>query len=193
MNHYRFSISWSRILSDGSLASRNQAGIEYYNQLIDSLLQNGIEPIVTMFHFDLPQTIQNLGGFTNAVVVDYFEAYADLLFRLYGDRVKSWITINEPLVYCTMNFAAGYLVPTVEPVPGVGEYLCGHNALKAHAIAYRLYQKEYCHRFKGKVGISLNSYYFYSDTNDEYAVKRGLDFQVNGFKSMFDFILISFA
>lgn len=186
MSQYRFSISWSRILPDGSLANINRPGIAYYDKLINSLLQNGIEPIATIFHFDLPQTIQNMGGFTNDVVVGYFEAYADLVFRLFGDRVKTWITINEPLVYCILNYGIGYLAPTIEPVAGVGEYLCGHNVLKAHATAYRLYHKRYVHRIKGKIGISLNSYYFYSNTNDELAVKRGLEFQVICFQFMVD-------
>lgn len=187
MSQYRF--SWSRVLPDGNLAKINRAGIAYYDKLINSLLQNGIEPIATMFHFDLPQTIQNLGGFTNDVVVDYFEAYADLVFSSFGDRVKTWITINEPLVYCTLNYGTGYLAPTIEPVAGVGEYLCGHNVLKAHATAYRLYHKQYAHRFKGKIGISLNSYFFYFDINDEYAVKRGLEFQV----ICFQFVCLNFS
>lgn len=179
LNHYRFSISWSRILPDGSLAHPNPAGIAYYNKLINALLENGIEPVVTMFHFDLPMTLSNLGGFTNEVVVDYFEAYADLLYSLYGDRVKMWITINEPLMFCTsFHGATRYFAPTVEPMGGVSEYLCGHNVLKAHAVAYRLYEKEYFSRFRGKVGISLNTHYFYSRTDDERTVERAIDFQV---------------
>lgn len=179
LNHYRFSISWSRILPDGSLANQNPVGIAYYNKLIDSLLENGIEPVATMFHFDLPMPLSNLGGFTNEVIVDYFEAYADLLYSLYGDRVKRWITINEPLMFCTSFYGARrYFAPTIEPVGGVSEYLCGHNVLKAHAVAYRLYEKEYFSRFKGKIGISLNTHYFYSRTNDESAVERAVDFQV---------------
>lgn len=181
MNHYRFSISWTRILPDGSVANVNQAGIAYYNKLIDALLANGIEPIVTLFHFDVPQTIQNLGGFTNDVIVDYFEAYANLVFSLFGDRVKTWITINEPFIVCTIFYGSGWLSPVIQPVTGISEYLCGHNALKAHTVAYRLYRKRYAARFGGKVGISLNSNFYYSDANNVNDVERALEFEVIAF------------
>lgn len=88
MQYYRFSISWSRILPNGELASLNPAGVEYYNRVINHLLENGIEPMVTMYHLDLPQAFVPFGGLTNSIVVDYFEAYANLLFSLYGDRVS---------------------------------------------------------------------------------------------------------
>lgn len=179
MNHYRFSLSWPRILPDGSLASVNPAGIAYYNKLIDALLANGIQPIVTIFHFDLPQAIQNLGGLTSEIFVDYFESYVDLVFSLFGDRVKMWTTINEPFIYCTLIHSLNWISPTVESDPGVSEYLCGHNALKAHAVAYRLYQKKYAARFGGKVGISLNANFYYSETNNTDDVRRALEFEVS--------------
>lgn len=88
MTFYRFSISWARVLPDGDVSSLNQAGVDYYNRLINKLLENNIEPMVTMFHWDLPQSFVPIGGLTNSVFVDYFEAYADLLFGLFGDRVR---------------------------------------------------------------------------------------------------------
>lgn len=182
MNHYRFSFSWSRILPDGTLASVNEAGIDYYNRLIDSILAAGIEPIATIFHFDVPQAIQNLGGFTNEIVVDYFTDYANLLFSRFGERVKMWITINEPSIFCG-GFHGGLLHPVLPSVDGVGEYLCGHNALKAHASAYRLYKREYSSRFGGQVGIALYCKYFYSNTNNTDDVKRALDFEVTNIES----------
>lgn len=179
MTHYRFSISWTRILPDGTLSSRNQAGIDYYNKLIDCLLRHDIVPIATMFHFDLPQTLNNLGGFTNEIIVDYFADYADLLFRLYGDRVKMWLTINEPLAFCLTAYSFNFMTPTIKSVPGIAEYLCGHNVLKAHATAYRLYQKRYLAQFNGSIGMAINTIYFYSDVDDEYATRRALEFQVS--------------
>lgn len=178
MNHYRFSLSWSRILPDGTLRSINQAGIAYYNKLINTLLKNNIIPVVTIFHFDVPQVIQDFGGFTNDDVVDYYKVYADLVFSLFSDRVKMWITINEPCMFCNMVYTNGWLSPTIESVAGVSEYECGHNVLKAHAIAYRLYKKRYAARFGGNVGISLNSNFYYSNTNNTDDVKRALEFDV---------------
>ena len=87
MQYYRFSISWSRILPNGDLSVVNQAGVDYYNRVINYLLENGLEPMVTMFHYDLPQAFAPFGGMTNSIVVDHFVAYADLLYSLFGNRV----------------------------------------------------------------------------------------------------------
>lgn len=88
MDFYRFSISWSRILPNGDLSSINGAGIKYYNNLIDKLLESGIEPMVTMYHYDLPLALAKFGGLTNPILIEYFVEYADLLFSLFGDRVR---------------------------------------------------------------------------------------------------------
>lgn len=99
MNFYRFSIAWSRVLPTGDISVVNQAGVTYYNKLINALLKHGIEPMVTMYHYDLPQDLAKFGGFTNPIIVDYFAAYADLLFGLFGDRVNiDLITIAYPSV-----------------------------------------------------------------------------------------------
>lgn len=100
MDSYRFSISWARVLPKGDIANVNEEGIEYYNKLIDSLLEHNIEPMVTMYHYDLPLRLQQIGGFSNALIVDYFEAYAKLLFERFGNRVRYWITFNEPYIIC---------------------------------------------------------------------------------------------
>lgn len=89
MDFYRFSISWSRILPTGDISSLNQFGLNYYDKLINSLLANGIEPMVTLHHFDLPHELQKLGGFTNLKIIDYFKQYANVLFENYGDRVSN--------------------------------------------------------------------------------------------------------
>lgn len=109
-----------------------------------------------MFHWDLPQYIQDLGGLTNPIFVDYFEHYADVLYQHFGDRVKRWITFNEPFIFCIEGYATGRFAPNVK-APGVGEYLCGHHTLQAHAAAYHLYKQKYFDKQKGQVGINLVS------------------------------------
>lgn len=91
---YRFSIAWTRIVPDGS-GAENQAGIDFYHRLIDELLKYDIEPLVTMYHFDLPAALDDKGGWGNRETVDAFERYAKILFREYGGKVKRWLTINE--------------------------------------------------------------------------------------------------
>lgn len=177
MNFYRFSISWSRVLPDGDISSVNEAGIKYYNKLINKILEYGLEPVVTMYHYDLPQELQKYGGLTNSIVISYFESYANLLFERFGDRVKRWITFNEPSSFCLQGYGSGSAAPMVQ-ASGIGEYLCGNNVLKSHATAYRLYKKRYADLFHGKVGITLNSLFFYSDTNNTDDVNRAMAFEV---------------
>lgn len=91
---YRFSIAWTRILPDGN-GEENQAGIDFYHRLIDEVVANGMEPIVTMYHFDLPQALAEKGGWASQETIDAFVRFAEILFREYGSKVKYWLTINE--------------------------------------------------------------------------------------------------
>lgn len=93
---YRFSISWPRILPNGFVNVINKAGINYYSNLIDELLKRNITPMVTMYHWELPESLQKLGGWANVEMVDIFMDYAELLLKTFGDRVKIWTTFNEP-------------------------------------------------------------------------------------------------
>lgn len=178
MDFYRFSISWPRILPNGDISDVNEKGIAYYNKLIDKLLEQKIEPMITMYHFDLPQKLQQLGGFANSIIVNFFEAFAKLLFERFGDRVKYWITINEPAMFCPVNDES--IGGT--SFHGILDYLCGHNILKMHAVTYHLYKKQFYDRFKGQIGISLDSYFYYSDTNDTNLVDHAMQFAVGKFK-----------
>lgn len=124
MNHYRFSISWPRVLPNGDVSNVNEKGIKYYNKLINELRKHNIEPMITMYHVDLPLKLQDLGGFANAMIVDYFKAYANLLFERFGDRVKYWITLNEPSLFCRRSFGHPQR-PRITHSSGIEGYLCG--------------------------------------------------------------------
>lgn len=133
--------------------------------------------MVTMYHFDLPQKLQLFGGLTNSIFVKYYEEYANLLFARFGDRVKFWLTFNEPSEFCVKGYGTDLHAPGLN-AHGIGEYLCGHNVLKAHAVAYHLYRNQYYDRFKGKVGIGCDSLFYYSESNDMHAADRAMQFSV---------------
>jgi len=107
---YRFSIAWPRILPDG-WGEVNQVGIDFYSQLVDALLEMGIEPFVTLYHWDLPQILQDEGGWPVRKIVDAFTEYADVVSRALGDRVKNWITLNEPWVSAFVGYSMGHHAP----------------------------------------------------------------------------------
>lgn len=159
MQFYRFSISWPRVMADGTTATINEAGLQYYDNLINELLANGIEPIVTMYHWDLPSRIQDLGGFVNPLFPKYFEQYAILLYTRYGDRVKEWLTFNEPSEFCPNGYSNNVWAPGISVVSG--EYYCAHHMLIAHAKAYHAYKDKFFASQGGRVGITLNSGFYY--------------------------------
>ncbi|KAK9687258.1 Glycosyl hydrolase family 1 [Popillia japonica] len=163
VDFYRFSISWSRILPSGKTEYINPDGIRYYNELIDELLANNIEPLVTMHHFDLPQPLEEEGGFLNLAIADYFEDYADVLYKNFGDRVKEWTTFNEPTPVCFLGYSGEFLAPMITRKDG--GYLCGRTLLIAHAKAYHLYNKRYRASQKGRIGIVHNIFWFEPRTN----------------------------
>ncbi len=111
--HYRFSISWPRILPNG-IGEINQKGIEFYSNLIDGLLERGIEPWITMYHWDLPQSLQDKGGWTNREITEWFKQYAGVLLDAFGDRVKNWMIVNEPSVISYLGYTTGTFAPAYE-------------------------------------------------------------------------------
>lgn len=156
VDYYRFSISWTRIMPNGLPNTINQKGIDYYNNLIDALQNSGIEPMVTIYHWDLPQKLQNIGGWVNPKISDMFKDYARVLFENYGDRVKVWTTFNEPAVVCKLGYG-GSFAPGLE-MSGLADYQCSHNLLKAHAKVYHMYNEEYRPSQKGSVPKISNIY-----------------------------------
>ncbi|XP_047122106.1 myrosinase 1-like [Schistocerca piceifrons] len=179
---YRFSISWARVLPTGDVDVINQAGIDYYNNLINELLANGIQPLVTMYHWDLPQALQYIGGWPNELLADYFVEYARVLFENFGDRVKWWITFNEPAVFVNGYATAGF-APS-QPASGIGDYLATHTIVKAHARVWHLYDEQFRASQNGSVGITLNMDWpaaLTNSTEDEEAGERARQFQMGIF------------
>lgn len=169
-------------MPNGDQSSLNPMGIAYYDNLINLLLQNGIKPMVTIYHWDLPQTLQDLGGWTNLVIIDYIVAYADILFQLFGNRVDKWITINEPMQICEFGYGNGSFAPLVKS-PGLGSYLCMHNVLIANARIYDLFQNKYKAMYpQTKLGYSTycTKYYPFDNRNeaDRAASRRVQQFMV---------------
>ncbi|KAA8528127.1 hypothetical protein F0562_035622 [Nyssa sinensis] len=191
LDAYRFSISWSRVLPRGKISGGvNEEGIKYYNNLIDELLANGMEPFVTLFHWDLPQALEDeYGGFLSPRIVDDFRNYAELCFKRFGDRMKHWITLNEPYSYSWGGYATGVLAPgrcsswqqrnctggdsAIEP------YLVTHHQLLAHSTTVKLYKQKYQASQNGKIGITLVTRWFvpFSDARHHHnAALRAFDF-----------------
>lgn len=147
---YRFSISWARILPEGT-GSINQEGIAFYNRLIDELIENEIEPVVTLYHWDLPQTLQDRYlGWESPQVVEDFENYASVCFEHYGDRIKYWIVMNEPNIFTQL----GYM--TALHPPGKTDerlfLLTYHHTALAHAKSVLRYKAM---GLKGIIGSSI--------------------------------------
>ncbi|KAF5286474.1 hypothetical protein FQR65_LT12557 [Abscondita terminalis] len=151
---YRFSIAWTRILPTGFSNVVSEEGVRYYNNLIDELLANGITPMATLHHFDIPQSLQDLGGWTNPKIVKWFTDYAKVVFTRFGDRVKLWITINEPKQVCTFGYGTALLAPAINS-SGIGDYMCARNLLMAHAAAYHLYSKSFKRQQNGRISITI--------------------------------------
>ncbi|XP_013612895.1 PREDICTED: myrosinase-like [Brassica oleracea var. oleracea] len=176
---YRFSFAWSRIIPKGKVSRGvNQGGLDYYHKLIDALLEKNITPFVTLFPWDLPQTLQDeYEGFLNRTVIDDFRDYADLCFKEFGGKVKNWITINQLYTVPTRGYAIGTDAPG-RCSPEVDEkcyggnsstepYIVAHNQLLAHAAAVDVYRTKYKFQ-KGKIGpVMITRWFLPFDKTDQ--------------------------
>lgn len=157
---YRMSISWPRILPDGTILNVNQKGVDFYHNVFDALLAAGITPFVTMYHWDLPTALMMdpaLDGWLNPNIQDYFNDYAEFLFINYGSKIKHWLTFNEPHAFavgcygnggCPPGRCSDYVNPDCVWVGGGGNsstepYIASHNVLLAHAKAAHTYRTKY--------------------------------------------------
>lgn len=174
LNAYRFSISWSRVLPDGTGAV-NERGLDFYRRLVDELLEAGIQPNVTLFHWDLPAALDDRGGWLNRDVSWWFADYAQVLFHALDDRVSMWATLNEPWVVSDGGYLLGVLAPGHRsPFEAP---LASHNLLRAHGAAVQAY------RAMGKKNIgmvvNLEPKYAASDADSDAAAVRRADAYMN--------------
>jgi beta-glucosidase len=172
IKHFRMSISWSRVLPKGTIDEVNPLGVDYYNNLFNELLANGITPWVTLFHWDVPSGVHDRtdkGSFLSSDIVPKFNDYADFCFKTFGDRVKNWITLNEPWTHAWNGYGWGVLAPgrcSNDPkciINGGGgnsstePYIVGHYLLLSHAAAYKTYKEKYQNDQKGIIGMTCNN------------------------------------
>jgi beta-glucosidase len=152
IRNYRLSLAWPRILPDGDGAV-NQKGVDFYHRLLDSMQKHGITPWVTMFHWDLPQALEDRGGWRVRSTADAFARYADTIVQAYGDRVKNWITLNEIFCFTRLGYGTGQKAPGARESEQVVNQTY-HHALLAHGAGVRAVRE---HGGKGaRVGLTDN-------------------------------------
>ncbi|KAL5789683.1 hypothetical protein ACOSQ2_004571 [Xanthoceras sorbifolium] len=190
---YRFSISWSRIFPNGT-GEANQMGVDYYNRLIDYMLEKGITPYANLYHYDIPLALQEkyLGMLGQQYVNDYAD-YAEFCFKTFGDRVKNWFTYNEPRVIAALGFDNGINPPSrcskaygncTAGDSSTEPYIAAHNMILSHAEAVKRYREKYQQTQKGKIGILLDFVWYEPLTDskaDNYAAQRARDFHIGWF------------
>jgi beta-glucosidase len=147
---YRFSISWPRIQPNGR-GPANERGLAFYRSLVEGLLERGIRPLATLYHWDLPQALQDEGGWASREVVDRFAEYAALVFDGLGDVVPAWITHNEPWVTSILGYAFGVKAPGIRDWPTA--LRAAHHSLLAHGRAVEAFRET---GRNGEIGITLD-------------------------------------
>ncbi|CAM8938678.1 unnamed protein product [Rhodiola kirilowii] len=190
LDTFRFSISWSRVLPRGKISKGvNPIGVKFYNDLINELLSKGIKPFVTLFHWDVPQALEDeYGGLLSPKIVDDFKEYADFCFNTFGDRVKHWVTLNEPFTvskngYTLGTFAPGrcsnYIGTCSAGNSGTEPYIVAHHFLLAHATAVKVYREKFQSYQKGQIGVTLVTYWIkpkFDTDSSRKAALRVIDF-----------------
>jgi beta-galactosidase len=179
---YRFSLSWPRIQPTG-YGTPNPEGLRFYSELIDALLEHGITPWITLHHWDLPLALQlEHDGWLNSRIADFFADYARICFEHFGDRVKQWITLNEPWVMAVLGFGQGVFAPG--RVSRSEPYLAAHQMLRAHARAVDVYRRDFQPRQGGRIGITNNCDWrepLTDSVDDRAAAERAVEFFLGWF------------
>ncbi len=179
---YRFSISWPRVMPTGR-DTVNEKGLQFYSDLVDELLKYNIEPWVTLYHWDLPLALQmEYDGWLGKEISDFFELYAAVCFAKLGDRVKNWITLNEPWVVAILGYGQGVMAPG--RISNSEPYLAAHQLLLAHGKAVKRYREEFQPKQKGRIGITNNGDWrepYSKSVEDKAAAQRALEFFLGWF------------
>jgi beta-glucosidase/6-phospho-beta-glucosidase/beta-galactosidase len=186
VKNYRFSLSWPRLFPNGRVEDGvNEKGRKFYNDLIDCLIRNGITPVVTLYHWDLPLALESeIGGWLSPSIAPLFGQYADKCFAMFGDRVKTWLTLNEPWCCSVLGYSTGEHAPGRTSNPGHEVYRAGHNLLLAHAEGVNIYRQKYQKSQKGRIGLTLNTPWWepHSDSQDDVIMaNRAMDFFLGWF------------
>ena len=168
---YRFSISWPRIFPTGS-GGVNQRGIDFYRRLVDELRANGIEPLANLFHWDLPQALQDRGGFANHDIVGQFADYAHLVATRLGDSITNWMTFNEPAVFAFLGHADGEHAPGLRDWPTAMRV--ADNELRAHAAASEAIRSEVP---RARIGVAVDINHFVPATDSERDVRAAAEYR----------------
>ncbi|MGI8546317.1 MAG: GH1 family beta-glucosidase [Gemmatimonadaceae bacterium] len=174
LTSYRFSIAWGRIMPQGT-GRVNPAGVAHYDRLVDTLLSNGIQPNVTLYHWDLPTALDDRGGWLNRDSAEWFADYARVMYRALDDRVRLWATLNEPWVVVDAGYLHGVHAPghsNLFEAP-----LATHNLLRAHGAAVEAYRAEGKHDIG--IVVNLEPKYAASDHADDVAATRRADAYMN--------------
>ncbi|MBT2570004.1 GH1 family beta-glucosidase [Planococcus sp. ISL-110] len=175
---YRFSVSWPRIFPTGS-GEVNEKGLKFYHDFVDALLANGIEPMCTLYHWDLPQALQDKGGWENRETVDAFADYAELMFKEFNGKIKSWITINEPWCVSFLSNFIGIHAPGNRDLQLATNI--SHHLLLAHGKAVSRFREL---GIEGGIGYAPNVEWlepFSSKQEDIDACDRGMGFLMEWF------------
>lgn len=163
-NSFRFSISWSRLIkSDGNI---NEIAVDFYNDVINTLLENEIEPFINLFHFDMPMYLQEIGGWENRDVVTSYQNFAKTCFKLFGHRVKKWFTHNEPIVPVECGYLGEYHYPAVVDFKRAVQV--GYHIMLSSALAIMEYRKL---NLEGEIGIIINLTPSYPRSNSKEDLK----------------------
>ncbi len=171
---YRFSIAWGRVLPEGK-GTVNPKGLAFYERLVDALLENGIEPMVTLYHWDLPAALDDRGGWLNPDIAEWFADYARIVFRKLDDRVKLWATLNEPWVVTDGGYLHGVLAPGHRnrfEAP-----IASHNLMRSHGAAVQAYRAEGKHQI-GLV-VNIEPKYPASDNHEDTAATARAEAYMN--------------